>query len=164
MGDKPHWATSDREPIGEKLAQQLDREVKEGRLYARGVETLPPPALAIRELTDDERGRRRLSPRGTAGATSPRSTSAFDALERKQQAIMDELQALTERHRAAEQHDQHALAAWVASQDGDRPAPTAPDVQRRIDERRADWDALTIAVSSVLAEKAAMSRGTDAGS
>ncbi|CAN5710062.1 hypothetical protein BH20ACT14_BH20ACT14_15990 [soil metagenome] len=78
-----------------------------------------------------------------------------DELERRQASVNDELDALKEQHRASALADRERLAAWVADENGQRPEPTAPATEKRIEELEANRDALVLAVLRLLDEKAA---------
>ncbi len=76
-----------------------------------------------------------------------------DELERRQASLNDELRALEEQHRASGITDRERLAGWMADGNGERPEPTAPAVEARIEELTANRDALSLAVLRVLDEK-----------
>ena len=79
-----------------------------------------------------------------------------EELEQRQASLTDELQALEEQHRALLATDKHILSEWLSSENGkQRPEPTAPAVEQRIEELKANRDALSHAVLRVLDEKAA---------
>ena len=65
-----------------------------------------------------------------------------------------EIQSLSEQLMEATNADRRALADWTLN-GGDRPAPTVPNLEERIRELQADYDASAIAVEDLLAEKTA---------
>jgi hypothetical protein len=83
----------------------------------------------------------------------------FDArvarLEQKQADVNAELAGLQEQLVQAEAADRETLARWVATQEEERPLPTAPALEQRISELTAEREALTTAVQHTLDEKTA---------
>lgn len=76
-------------------------------------------------------------------------------LERRVQALNDEISAREQALRAAVEADRQALVEWQLS-DGKRrrPEPTAPAIEREIEQKRADRDAANAARDRVFEDKA----------
>lgn len=121
-------------------------------------EQLPPaptPTSLPPRLIDDSRVSvfKRFSPVRNRWPEVAEFDRRVEELEQRQSSLNDELQALSEQHRASVIADKQTLAEWVASENGKR--PTAPAVEQRIEELKANRDALSHAVLRVLDEKAA---------
>ncbi|HEX2112695.1 MAG TPA: hypothetical protein VHF67_14200 [Gaiellaceae bacterium] len=113
---------------------------------------------------DPGRRRRRETSRRSTGASRRAATagptSAFDErareLTQRVASPNEELERLEQRLREATEADRDALTACQL-EDGKRPRPepTAPALEREIEERRADCDAANQAIERVYADKAA---------
>lgn len=80
-------------------------------------------------------------------------TAEFD---QRRQRVAEELQRLRAERNLAPEHDARTLAEWLAGgEKGKRPEPTAPALDRQIEELERERDALVRAADDVLAEKAA---------
>jgi hypothetical protein len=113
-----------------------------------------PDGLAVSDLADV--ARRRFSPRKSWPEVAKIDQRVHE-LERKQGALGAEVATRREQHAAAQVHDRQALADWVqAGGIGQRPLPSAPALQDRIDELEAERDATEVAVRDVLADKTAL--------
>ena len=123
-------------------------------------EQLPPaptPTSLPPRLLDDSRHSvlKRFSPVRNRWPEVAEFDRRVEELEQRQASLTDELQALSEQHRASVIADKQTLAEWVASENGKRPEPTASATEQRISELEANRDALSTAVLCVLDEKAA---------
>ena len=134
-----------------------------GRDTIAGVVELPdgtridhPPSRYLEPDIDSSFGSlRRLSPRRNRWPEVVEFDRRVDELEQRQASLNDELNALEEKRRASAAADAERLAGWMADGNGERPQPSAPAVEARIEELTANRDSLSIAVSRVLDEKQA---------
>ena len=132
-----------------------------GRDTIAGVVELPdgtridrPPSRYLEPDIDSSFGSlRRLSPRRNRWPEVVELDRRVDELEQRQASINDELNALEEKRRASAAADAERLAEWMAEGNGERPQPSAPAVEARIEELTANRDSLSIAVSRVLDAK-----------
>ncbi len=117
----------------------------------------PTPTSLPPRLIDDSRHSvlKRFSPVRNRWPEVAEFDRRVEELEQRQASLTDELQALSEQHRASVIADKQTLAEWVASENGKRPEPTAPATEQRIEELEANQDALSHAVIGVLDQKAA---------
>jgi hypothetical protein len=126
---------------------------------------IPTAEERIARMRDDARARRagesllifrRFSPRRSHWP----EVAAYDAraleLERRAQTLTEEIVAREEARREAVQADRQALTEWQLS-DGKRrrPEPSAPAIEREIEEKKADRDAAIAARDRIYADKAA---------
>jgi len=75
-------------------------------------------------------------------------------VEMRQAEVLAELNQLRDRAQAAPAAHQQALAEWqLGGQQGPRPESEQEQLERRIKELQADYEALTVAVGRVLDEK-----------
>jgi hypothetical protein len=75
-------------------------------------------------------------------------------LELHQQAVTNQIREAGDGLRTASTADADALAQWqLDGAKGKRPEPTLPILEERLAELQRDYDALTVAVGKVLAEK-----------
>jgi hypothetical protein len=173
-GDKPDSPRLETVDPGQQLLQ-LDLERERGRVAAERQERLrkapppldqPPPFDGVVRLHETPRpdglavdvsigsyALKRLSPFRNRWPEVHKFDERVTRLEQKQADLNAELLGLQEQLVQAEAADHEALAQWVATQVGERPLPTAPSVEQRINERTAERDALTAAQQNVLDEK-----------
>jgi len=115
-------------------------------------ETPRPDGLAV-DTSIGSYALKRLSPFRNRWAEVNSFDERVTRLEQKQADLNAELLTLQEQLVRAEAADREALTQWVATQEGERPLPTAPTIEQRINERTAERDALTAAQQNVLDEK-----------
>jgi hypothetical protein len=136
---------------------KLREEAARDRLHWRGTERLPlDVSRAAVELADEERARRRISPRRNRWTAIAELDARATRFEQRQADLHAELAVASEQHVEARRTDKEQLARWVADPSvGERPLPTAPRIEERISELRDEHEALTSVISAVLVEKAA---------
>jgi chromosome segregation ATPase len=162
----PVWARGEGVlRLEEVESQKLAEDAAQERLQSRGIERLPfDVARAAAEMSDEERARRRVSPRRNRWREVAELDARVARLERRQADLSAELLAAHEQFERAKEADKAALAAWVENQSGDRPLPNASGLEQRIVDLRSEYDALTTAVSGVLAESPRWSSAIEGGS
>ena len=74
-------------------------------------------------------------------------------LDERQADVSSQLAALHEQFAVQEKADRTALSLWVEDPSGERPLPVAPGIAQRIRKLEAEYDALTLAIQSVLDQK-----------
>ncbi len=142
-------------------------EVVETQTVAASPVLTPEAKLArLREVNDFQLMRehgdrpenpilRRFSPRRSHWPEIGAYDERAQELERRAQALSDEITRREEALREAVRADQEALAEWQLT-DGKkrRPEPTAPAIEREIEEKKADRDAALAARDRVYEDKA----------
>jgi hypothetical protein len=98
---------------------------------------------------------RRVSPRRNPWPEVVAYDERARSLSERVAALNDEIAAREEALRKAVEADREALTAWqLADGKRPRPEPTAPAIEREIEEKKADRDAANAAVERVYEDKA----------
>jgi hypothetical protein len=142
----------------DKREGQLDDRVGaiEAKVRTDQVETIREHGLPADLVATETNVWRRMSP---ARNRWP-EIAAFDEdvakLEMRQAAKAAELRELRDREIAAPATDADRLATWqLDGEKGPRPEPELPAIREQIRERQEEWEALTVATTRMLADKAA---------
>lgn len=151
------------DPILEKLAA-LDQDV--GTLKAKDelraekerksqVELAVERALPADLVATETNVWRRFSPFRDRWPDIAKFDERVAALEMRQAAVADDLRELHKRARVAPDRDAEALAEWeLRGRQGDRPEPSLPTIEKRLQELKDEREGLDRAVARVLHEKA----------
>jgi hypothetical protein len=153
------------DPVVEKAVLALDDrtvslpdrvEAVEGKVRADQVETIREHGLPADLIAAETSALRRHSPARNRWPEVDAVDKRVGELDQRQAETNTALRELHDREQAAPNADAAVLSEWEFNdRKGPRPEATLPAIQARIEELRAESEALNLAIGRVLADKAA---------
>ena len=169
---KSHMKKSDGEILIDVVGAVVDvqKDAREAKLAARKAQLdvfrLDVQADGSRQVRDDPRkvppgllseehwARLRIGPRKNRWPELIAFDKRIDEIEQRRAAILAELPALIQERADEEQGFPARLAAWLEEQRGPRPVSRVEEIERRVTELQAEYEALGVLRGEALTARA----------